>query len=1077
MGEVFRAYDERLKRRVAIKRMGGRGPKDDLGRERLRREARTVAGLNHPAIVQIHDLIELDGEDWIVMEWVDGTSVRHLLQDGPLPLATSLHLAIEILEGLAEAHAQGIVHRDLKAENVMLTASGRAKILDFGLATHLRAIEGQLSNSGEGVGTVRAVSPEQLLGHTVDPRSDLFSLGVLIYEMVSGESPFMADSAEQTMVRVCHEPHRPLGEVRADVPTELSHLVDELLSKAPSERPTDGRDVARRLRSLTGLTEPATWPMPRENGDAPKNLGERTPPESFPKRGARVGRRAVGAGLIGLVGMLLLWWLGGGRSFLGPGLGTTAERPSVAILGVHDLRQDVEYGWMATAIDEMLGAHLRHGDSLRLVARENIDRLELPLGEAGERGPLNSDLMGALRDLGSDFAVFGSFWVVATEPGLPATVHLQLYLQDLRVSKNARGYVVEAWSLAGREAQLTQLVAEVAGDMRAVLGLDAAAEIEVGVLRGTAPSQPQASALYFRGLEALRRFDAQEAQKLMEASIAQQDDFASSHAALSRAWQALGYDAKARESAERAHDLTEGLSREDALWIQGLFHETHGEWKQAARAYAALWDFFPENLEYGLRLVTAQTAAGDGRGAQATVQALRRLPSPDGSDPRIDLVAAEATLSLSAYGQALDLARHVLQRDVPNLSPELRAEAKRLEGLALYYLADYEGSEQSYREAVGLFQQTEDAGRAARTRYFLANLLVHLGELKEAESLYLEAVAIHRRIGSLKWLADVQNGLAFLEMVKGNLKSAVELLEEAVALASRAGDRHQEASIRDTEAWVFLQQGAWERARQAAQENLTLVRGIGARELEGYAHFYLGQAALLEGDLAAAEGHLSSAWSVSEEAGLVGLGGYVLRGRAEMLMLRGRIDAAERLLEDPRAASSVFGEQVASKRLLLQAELALVSGRYDEALGLAERAVRGFRGTNRHDEAILAESILGRALLASDRPAEASTLLHSLEGTALQSQNLQSRWGFVIAWAKLLEAEGQPERALPSLDAAIRDAETQRLRPWRLRLAAERARMQIQRGEPGARKRLQELETSASTLGFQGLLQLDDTKS
>ena len=257
MGVVYEAWDERLERRVAIKRVTpdpSGAPPDPRRRERLRREARAAARLSHPAIVQIYDVVETDEADWIVLELVEGPNLAELLRQGPLDLVRLLPLAREIAEGLAEAHGRGILHRDLKTENVVVTRSGHAKILDFGLAKRFwpAASEGAdgLSRDGEILGTPRAMSPEQANGEVLDPRSDLFSLGTLLYEAVTGVSPFRAVTPVGTMHRVCTHQPPPAVELNPSVPLVLSELIGELLEKGRERRPADTQQVVTRLAAL-----------------------------------------------------------------------------------------------------------------------------------------------------------------------------------------------------------------------------------------------------------------------------------------------------------------------------------------------------------------------------------------------------------------------------------------------------------------------------------------------------------------------------------------------------------------------------------------------------------------------------------------------------------------------------------------------------------------------------------------------------------------------------------------------------------------------------------------------------------
>ncbi len=260
MGEVLLAHDPRLARRVAIKRILPDFEIDGERRARFQREARLAAQLNHPAIVHVHDLLSEGGVEHIVMEVVEGTSLRHAVeQRGRLPPAEGLAVAVTVAEGLAYAHRHGVVHRDLKTENVLLTAEGEAKIVDFGLARLLRTSPGgaeheTLTEEGATLGTYRSMAPEQLRGDPVDGRADLFSFGVLLYEIFTGRSPFRADTAPATISRVLSSHQTPARELCSDLPAGLSELIEHLLEKQPALRPRDAEEVARRLRQLADGT-------------------------------------------------------------------------------------------------------------------------------------------------------------------------------------------------------------------------------------------------------------------------------------------------------------------------------------------------------------------------------------------------------------------------------------------------------------------------------------------------------------------------------------------------------------------------------------------------------------------------------------------------------------------------------------------------------------------------------------------------------------------------------------------------------------------------------------------------------
>jgi TOMM system kinase/cyclase fusion protein len=327
MGTVWRAWDERLRRRIAIKQI--RSGAVQHGRERLRREARAVARLNHPAIVQVYDLVESEDSDWIVMELVEGRTLCELLAaEGRLPISRALELGRDVALGLAEAHSHGVLHRDLKTTNVMVTPAWRAKILDFGIAKELLE-EGDpalpdpsLSAPGTILGTCHAMSPEQVLGLDLDARSDLFSLGSLLYEALTGASPFHGRHPRESLGRVLNLRPRALNGLRPEIPPPLSDLVARLLEKDRENRPRGAAEVAQDLADLAGALSTAALGggsarLPLAGGSAALSMTEATlvewpapPSRPFPGSGAVSGgrsqlgeRRRVTVACCGLVGV------------------------------------------------------------------------------------------------------------------------------------------------------------------------------------------------------------------------------------------------------------------------------------------------------------------------------------------------------------------------------------------------------------------------------------------------------------------------------------------------------------------------------------------------------------------------------------------------------------------------------------------------------------------------------------------------------------------------------------------------------------------------------------------------------
>jgi serine/threonine-protein kinase len=262
MGEIYRAFDTEKRRHVAIKTIQSGMAQDDQAYRRFAREMKLASGLHHPAIVEVYEVLHFGGGACVVMELVDGFTVAEALRQGPLKLSDTLHIAHQVCAGLVEAHRNYIVHRDIKAENIMVSYRNEVKILDFGLA---RAVGGDftepktLTRTGMIVGSVGSMAPEQILGEPVDPRTDLFSLGCLIYRLLTGQSPFHRRSFVHTLAAITSTPHRPLVRAVPSIPQAVSDLVDGLLAKLPENRPGDSEGVLQDLQELVRQQQPYTF--------------------------------------------------------------------------------------------------------------------------------------------------------------------------------------------------------------------------------------------------------------------------------------------------------------------------------------------------------------------------------------------------------------------------------------------------------------------------------------------------------------------------------------------------------------------------------------------------------------------------------------------------------------------------------------------------------------------------------------------------------------------------------------------------------------------------------------------------
>lgn len=415
MGEVYLARDERLQRPVAIKRIRFDRALDGHQQERFHREALAVAQLSHPAIVQVHEWLDTPFGNCLVMEWIQGRNLSKVIAMGDLDLRRILQLACQIADGLTEAHGKGFLHRDLKPENVLVTNSGHAKIVDFGLAVPLERFaddaETALTKSGAVVGTVYTMSPEQARGRKLDPRSDLFSFGCILYEMLAGRSPFRARTWFDTVHNIVTAEPEPL---RSDLPPQLVELVFRLLAKDPAHRPANAAEVHRILEAcLLGPGAPGrdALSVPHD-GEASDAASIPTAFQALPGKVSSAERRGEvsstpvastgseilttsgswrrlgwGGRSIAALGVLLLLSLVAARSGIWrkeAELGARSRHPQILVLPFKDETGENRPGSATAATDEMA----------RLLGR--IEGLDVVTGMAAE--PYSEKEFSALRE-------------------------------------------------------------------------------------------------------------------------------------------------------------------------------------------------------------------------------------------------------------------------------------------------------------------------------------------------------------------------------------------------------------------------------------------------------------------------------------------------------------------------------------------------------------------------------------------------------------------------------------------------------------------------------------------------------
>jgi len=878
MGVVYRATDLALDVPVALKLLRPELATRADAFDRFRQELLMARQVSSPRVVRIHDLAQHEGQWLISMDYVDGEGLdRRIDRDGPMEPTEAARIGRQIAEGLAAAHASGVIHRDLKPANVLIDRKGDAYISDFGVARSLAS--GGITRTGAVIGTPDYLSPEQARGDAIDGRSDLYALGLLLYEMLTGTMPFSGGTVSEILAQRMLRSPPPVSALRPQTPPWLTRLVDRLLRPQPAHRLQSAAEVIRAI----------------DHREVPRDLR--------PTRGVWTGLAILT--LVALAAVGAWQWQ---RNAVPAGVATVAPLHRLLVLPIETPAAQVSAA-RATALGALLRDGLANVPGLAVVDEA---RTRQALRQLDPTGTAKVDATALRRVVGADRAL------------------------RVQLSPAATGWSASA-ELRGDRAPPLRLQAS-AGDplgaLHALIAQPAFARA-VGARRVTVslPTSTEALDAYGIGLRALHEDTPARAVQILRGATQAAPDFVPAWLALADAAQAIGEQDIAYEALEHAQRATPATEPTRQRRIKAELALLDGDAPAAASEWRALLGATPDDTLAELNLARALGGGGDFAGATTRLQA---LTTRDPNDPRAWFELGKFSILQGQAQRAVD--EHLVRALVLyKRSGNRYGEAETVNALGIGYsrLGQSDDAEEQYRKAVELRRVVGNRRGLATSLRNLGSVLSLRGKFDEAASYLDQARALHTELGDQGGIAAVENELGLLAEERGDYPQALAAFRRALVLWRQLGHKPGIAQALNDIGFAHYQLGAYDDAQAYLVQSSSAYAELGDDTGRIRTQQNLGLLATARGQWSDARKQLEASLVAAEQQQMFEEVAVSRRNLAELELLQGHIDAA---IAQSRQALKLFAERKDPRGIadagLLEVQ-ALLAAQANEAAGKA----------------------------------------------------------------------------------------------------------------------------------------------